>query len=78
MMKRKNLLVLGIACAAAVLVGQIHGSAVEEIKRLAALMEWKPGTVAATPTVSPVKALLRFGEVRSRVNVGEVETAGAR
>ena len=45
-MKRKNLLLLGLACAAAVF-GQVHGNAVEEVKRLAALMEWKPGTVAA-------------------------------
>ncbi len=46
-MKRKSLLILGLACAAAVFAGQAHGNAVEEIKRLAALMEWKPGTVAA-------------------------------
>jgi len=46
-MKRKNLLLLGLACAAAVFAGQVHGNAVEEVKRLAALMEWKPGTVAA-------------------------------
>jgi ubiquinone/menaquinone biosynthesis C-methylase UbiE len=46
-MKRKNLLPLGLACAAAVFVGQVRGNASDEIKRLAALMEWKPGTVAA-------------------------------
>src|SRR2546426_12524717 len=46
-MKRKNLSLLGVACAAAALAGQAHGNAVDEIKRLAALMEWKPGTVAA-------------------------------
>ena len=46
-MKRRNLLLLGLVCAAAVFAGQAHGNAVEEVKRLAALMEWKPGTVAA-------------------------------
>ena len=46
-MKRKNLLLLGLACAAAVFAGQVRGNAVEEVKRLAALMEWKPGTVVA-------------------------------
>jgi ubiquinone/menaquinone biosynthesis C-methylase UbiE len=45
-MKRKNLL-LGLACAAAVFAGQVRGNAADEVKRLAALMEWKPGTVAA-------------------------------
>ena len=34
--------------------------------------------VEATPTGSPVKVLLRFGEERSRVNVGLVEIVGAR
>jgi len=46
-MKRKNLLLLGLACAAAVFAGQAHGNAVEEVARMAALLEWKPGTVAA-------------------------------
>src|SRR5216684_2315230 len=46
-MKRRNLLLLGLVCIAAVFAGQAHGNAVEEVKRLAALMEWKPGTVAA-------------------------------
>src|SRR6266436_481043 len=46
-MKRKSLLLLGLACAAAVFAGQAHGSAADEVARLAALMEWKPGTVAA-------------------------------
>jgi ubiquinone/menaquinone biosynthesis C-methylase UbiE len=46
-MKRKNLVLLGLACAAAVFASQVRGNAVEEVARLAALMEWKPGTVAA-------------------------------
>src|SRR5882724_11886292 len=46
-MKRKNLLLMGLACAAAVFAGRVRGNALEEVKRLAALMEWKPGTVAA-------------------------------
>src|SRR5260370_36002339 len=47
-MKKKKLLLLGLACMAAVVfaVG-VRGNAAEEVKRLAALMEWKPGTVAA-------------------------------
>ena len=47
MVKRKNLLLLGLACAAAMLAPGVHGNAVEEVKRLAALMAWKLGTVAA-------------------------------
>jgi len=46
-MKRTNLLLLGLACTAAVFAARVRGDAVEEVKRLAALMEWKPGTVAA-------------------------------
>ncbi len=47
-MKKKKLLLLGLACMAAVVfaVG-VRGNAAEEVKRLAALMEWKPGTIAA-------------------------------
>jgi predicted methyltransferase len=47
MMKRKNLLLLGLVCAAAVFAGQVRGDAADEVARLAALMEWKPGTIAA-------------------------------
>jgi ubiquinone/menaquinone biosynthesis C-methylase UbiE len=43
----KNLVLLGLLCAAAVFAAAVRGDAVEEVKRLAALMEWKPGTVAA-------------------------------
>ena len=47
-MKRKNLLLLGVACAAAVVfAAQVRGDAAEEIGRLAELMGWKAGTVAA-------------------------------
>ncbi len=47
-MKRKNLLLLGLAWAAAVVfAAQVHGNAADEVKRLAALMEWKPGTITA-------------------------------
>jgi ubiquinone/menaquinone biosynthesis C-methylase UbiE len=46
-MKIKHLLLLGLACAAAVCALEVHGNAVEEVQRLAALMAWKPGTVAA-------------------------------
>ena len=47
-MNKKKLLLVGLACAAAAgFAAQVRGNAVEEVKRLAALMEWKPGTVAA-------------------------------
>jgi ubiquinone/menaquinone biosynthesis C-methylase UbiE len=51
-MKRKPLTMwlkwLALACAAAgVFAVRTQGSAANEIKRLAELMEWKPGTVAA-------------------------------
>lgn len=44
----KRLGVLALACAAAaVFAARAKGNAADEIKRLAALMEWKPGTIAA-------------------------------
>jgi ubiquinone/menaquinone biosynthesis C-methylase UbiE len=47
-MKRKRLRLLALACvAAAVFAVRAQGNAADEIKRLAALMEWKPGTIAA-------------------------------
>lgn len=46
-MNKKKLLLVGLACAAAMFPAQVRGNAAEEVKRLAALMEWKPGTVAA-------------------------------
>src|SRR5437588_3250616 len=47
-MKKKPLLLLGLVCAvAAGFVGQVRGDAAEEVKRLANLMEWKTGTIAA-------------------------------
>jgi len=47
-MRKRNLVLLGLACAAAALfaVG-VRGDAAEEVKRLADLMGWKAGTVAA-------------------------------
>jgi ubiquinone/menaquinone biosynthesis C-methylase UbiE len=37
-----------LACVAASMLGvRLHASAADEIKRLAELMEWKPGTIAA-------------------------------
>ena len=39
---------LGLVCAlSAMFVARVHGNAADEVKRLAALMEWKPGTIAA-------------------------------
>ena len=47
-MSKKKLLLVGLVCAAAVVFGaQVRGDATEEIKRLAELMGWKAGTVAA-------------------------------
>ena len=48
MMKKRKLLLFGLACAvAAVFAGQVRGDAADEVKRLAELMGWKAGTVAA-------------------------------
>src|SRR5713101_5887802 len=47
-MKKKNLLLVGLAWAmAAVFAARAQANVAEEVKRLAALMEWKPGTVVA-------------------------------
>jgi ubiquinone/menaquinone biosynthesis C-methylase UbiE len=47
-MSKKKLLLVGLVGAAAVVFGaQVRGDATEEIKRLAELMGWKAGTVAA-------------------------------
>lgn len=47
-MKRKRFTLLVLAgMAAAVFAVGARGDAADEIKRLAALMEWKPGTIAA-------------------------------
>jgi len=47
-MKKRKMLLVGVACAvAAVFAAQVRGDAVEEIQRLAELMGWKAGTVAA-------------------------------
>jgi len=47
-MKKKNLLLVGLAWAmAAVFAARAQANVAEEVKRLAALMEWKPGTIAA-------------------------------
>ncbi len=47
-MNKKKLLLVGLVCAAAVVFGaQVRGDATEEIKRLAELMGWKAGTIAA-------------------------------
>jgi len=47
-MKKRTLLLVGLACAvAAVFTVQVRGDAAEEVKRLAEVMGWKAGTVAA-------------------------------
>jgi len=47
-MKKKILVLMGLACAvAAVFAVGVRGDAADEVKRLAELMGWKAGTVAA-------------------------------
>src|SRR5712691_1979990 len=47
-MKRRTLLLAGLACAvAAVFAAQVRGDAAGEIGRVAELMGWKAGTMAA-------------------------------
>jgi ubiquinone/menaquinone biosynthesis C-methylase UbiE len=47
-MKKRKLLLVGLACAvAAVFAVGVRGEAVEEIARLAELMGWRPGTIVA-------------------------------
>src|SRR2546427_5213930 len=47
-MRKRRLLLIGLACTVAlVFAGQVRGDAAEEVKRLAELMGWKAGTVAA-------------------------------
>jgi ubiquinone/menaquinone biosynthesis C-methylase UbiE len=50
MMHRKRLLAAGVLCAMALAASSLplaKGDATDEIKRLAALMQWKPGAVVA-------------------------------
>ena len=49
-MKTKTFLLVGLACAvvtAASFVSRVQADAAGEMKRLAALMQWKPGTIVA-------------------------------
>jgi ubiquinone/menaquinone biosynthesis C-methylase UbiE len=47
-MNKKKILRVGLACAvAAVLAVGVRGEAAEEVKRLAELMGWRPGTIVA-------------------------------
>src|SRR5437762_827279 len=47
-MRKRRLLLIGLACGVVVVfAGQVRGDAAEEVKRLAELMGWKAGTVAA-------------------------------
>jgi ubiquinone/menaquinone biosynthesis C-methylase UbiE len=46
-MKRKTLLLMGLAFAAALFAAGVRGEAGEEVRRLAELMGWKAGTVVA-------------------------------
>jgi len=47
-MNKKRLLRVGLVCAAAVVFAvQVRGDAAEEVKRLAGLMGWRAGTIAA-------------------------------
>ena len=49
-MNRKSSLAAGLFCtalAATITLTRVHADPADEIKRLAALMEWKPGTIVA-------------------------------
>src|SRR5437660_11231295 len=46
-MRKRKLLLVGLACAAAAFAAQVRANATEEGKRLEELMGWKAGTVAA-------------------------------
>jgi ubiquinone/menaquinone biosynthesis C-methylase UbiE len=46
-MKKRKLLLVGLVCAAAAFAMQARGDAADEVRRLAELMGWKAGTVAA-------------------------------
>ncbi len=47
-MRKRKLLLAGLACAVAIVfAAQVRGEAAEEVKRLAELMGWKAGTIAA-------------------------------
>ena len=46
-MKKKTLLLMGLAFAAAVFAVGVRGEAGEEVRRLAELMGWKAGTIVA-------------------------------
>src|SRR2546427_1650270 len=47
-MRKRRLLLIGLACTVALVFAvRVRGDAAEEIKRLAELMGWKAGTVAA-------------------------------
>jgi predicted RNA methylase len=47
-MKKKSLVLVGLACAvAAVFAVGVRGEAAEEVARLAELMGWRAGTIAA-------------------------------
>ncbi len=65
-MKKKTLLLVGLACAAAMFAVQVRGEAAEEVKRLAELMGWKAGTVVAD-----------IGAGDGKYTFGAVERVGA-
>ena len=49
-MNRKRFLAAALLCLAIALAGTLHrasADATDEMKRLAALMDWKPGTIVA-------------------------------
>jgi ubiquinone/menaquinone biosynthesis C-methylase UbiE len=46
-MRKRKLLLMGLVCAAALFAVGVRGDAPDEVKRLAELMGWKAGTIAA-------------------------------
>ena len=66
-MNKKRLLRVGLVCAAAVVFAvQVRGDAAEEVKRLAGLMGWRAGTIAAD-----------IGAVDGKYTFAAVELVGA-
>src|SRR6266446_4420934 len=76
-MKKKKLLVVGLACAvAAVFAVGVRGDATEEVKRLAELMGWKAGTIVADIGAGDGKytfAAVERGGAAGRVYATEID-----
>src|SRR5258708_27036290 len=71
----KRLSYLLLTCvAASVLAARVRASAADEIKRLAALMEWRPGTIAAD--IGAGDGSFTFAAVEHAGAAGKVDAPG--